>query len=106
MPHCFFDTSALAKRYYEENGSKAVDAIIEDDEYVHIIETPDSSTQPFARSDQASGWKPSRPEVRVTLRLHYRGIPERQPKTHDIGTDLATPHTPFRRQSRCHIRMQ
>lgn len=55
MPHCFFDTSALVKRYYEENGSEAVDAIIEDDEHVHIIGTPDSSTQPFARSDQASG---------------------------------------------------
>lgn len=54
MPHCFFDTSALVKRYYEENGSEAVDAIIED-EHVHIIGTPDSSTQPFARSDQASG---------------------------------------------------
>lgn len=55
MPHCFFDTSALVKRYYEKNGSEAVDVIIEDDEHAHIIETPDSSIQPFARSDQASG---------------------------------------------------
>jgi predicted nucleic acid-binding protein len=37
MPRCFFDTSALVKRYYEENGSEAVDAVIENDDTTVVI---------------------------------------------------------------------
>ncbi len=37
MPHCFFDTSALVRRYYEENGSEVVDAIIEDADTTVVI---------------------------------------------------------------------
>lgn len=37
MSHCFFDTSALVKRYYEERGSKTVDTIVEDDNTTVVI---------------------------------------------------------------------
>lgn len=30
MEHLFFDTSALVKRYHEEEGTEAVDALVED----------------------------------------------------------------------------
>lgn len=37
MPLCFFDTSALVKRYYEEKGTEVVDSIIEDKQNQVVI---------------------------------------------------------------------
>jgi len=37
MEYLFFDTSALVKRYYEEDGSENVDALIENEESTVVI---------------------------------------------------------------------
>ena len=37
MEYLFFDTSALVKRYYEEDGSEKVDELIEDEESTVVI---------------------------------------------------------------------
>lgn len=37
MERLFFDTSALVKRYYQEDGTEAVDALVEDDSSEVVI---------------------------------------------------------------------
>jgi predicted nucleic acid-binding protein len=37
MPHLFFDTSALVKRYYPESGTQTVDSLIESSETKIVI---------------------------------------------------------------------
>lgn len=37
MGYCFFDTSALVKRYYRETGTEFVDELVEDDERTVVI---------------------------------------------------------------------
>ena len=39
MTYCFFDTSALVKRYYPESGTETVDELVEDPDRVVIITT-------------------------------------------------------------------